>query len=257
MGEHDQAVHAAVRGVRLVVARDEFGDRVAELSRERGARGRRFEVQLGVEGEGREALLLAAREPHEAPDLADGARRERDQVSRGEAVHAALGVAREGPEGVRRHGVGGRRRDQAALGDATPLALVGDSREPALLERAQVVVGLLAGQADALGERRRRTRLRQLGQDPRPDRVQEGPCRRGVVDGFDVEHGGDQSLDKMFCQGRRGVLAQRVGGDRAARAANAGDQAEISTTTALVISSAMTATRTTPSIMTCNKRVRA
>ncbi len=77
-------------------------------------------------------------------------------------------------------------------------ALLRDRHEALGLERAQVVVDLLAGQADPAGERRRRRRLGELGQQPRPDRVQRDDRRGGVLDDFDVQHAAIESLTRKF-----------------------------------------------------------
>ena len=67
-------------------------------------------------------------------------------------------------------------------------ALLRDADEAVGLERAQVVVDLLAREPEALGERRGRRRLGQLGQQARTHRV-EGHHRGGrVVDHLDVDH---------------------------------------------------------------------
>jgi hypothetical protein len=73
-----------------------------ELLGESRAIGRCGEVHFGVEGQGREALLLCARPPRQPPDLAHGPRRESDQVAGRQPVGGAIGIARHRPEGVGR-----------------------------------------------------------------------------------------------------------------------------------------------------------
>ena len=58
------------------------------------------------------------------------------------------------------------------LGQPAVAARVGDRDEPVRLERAQVVVDLLARNPDPRGQRRGRAGLAQLGQQPGAHRVQ-------------------------------------------------------------------------------------
>ena len=131
-------------------------------------------------------------------DLAHGPRCEGDQVAGRQAVGGAIGIARHRPQGVGRHDIGGRRGDQSSLGDPAPLALFGHAGEPAFLERAQVVIHLLPRQSDPLGQGRGRARLGQLGEDPSPERVHQRGGRGGILDGFDVQHGGMRALTRDF-----------------------------------------------------------
>ena len=55
-------------------------------------------------------------------------------------------------------------------------------------ERLQVVVDLLAGEADPRRDRRRRAGLGQLGQQPGPHRIERHRGGGRVLDHFDVVH---------------------------------------------------------------------
>ena len=68
------------------------------------------------------------------------------------------------------------------------------------LERSQVVVDLLAGQPDAFGEHRRRTWLRELGQQARAHRIECDDRSSRVLDELDVQHGPQRTTDKLLCQ---------------------------------------------------------
>jgi hypothetical protein len=68
------------------------------------------------------------------------------------------------------------------------------------LERSQVVVRLLAGQPDALGERARRPGLCQLGEQAGADRVERGLGGGGVVDDGDVVLGPQPLTEILICQ---------------------------------------------------------
>ena len=63
------------------------------------------------------------------------------------------------------------------------------STQAVRLERLQVVVDLLAGEADPAGERRGRRRLDAARQQPGPDRVERDCGGGGVLDHLDVVHG--------------------------------------------------------------------
>ena len=105
--------------------------------------------------------------PHQTP-------REREQPARGALVGLARRIGRDRRQRGRRDHVGRRRRLEHALGAVALAALLDELDQPVTLERAQVVVGLLARQPDAAGERLAEPGFRQLGEQPRPDRVQRG-----------------------------------------------------------------------------------
>jgi hypothetical protein len=75
--------------------------------------------------------------------------------------------------------------------------------ETVRLERAEVVVHLLAREPDARRERRRRAGLRQLGQEARANRIERHHRRGGIIDDFEVGddfHGGHWTIDNFCCQ---------------------------------------------------------
>ena len=87
-----------------------------------------------------------------------------------------------------RHDVAGRGRLQEALGDAAVLPLGGQDDEAMSLESPQVVVDLLAGDADTCGERRRRCRLGELSEQAGPHGIEGDRCCGGILDDLDVVH---------------------------------------------------------------------
>ena len=133
-------------------------------------------------------LPAAVARPGEVADLAHGAAGEGDEVAGRQAVGGGLGIHGGLAQRSRRDDVAGRRRLQEAFGDAAVLAHVGKDDEPMRFESVQVVVDLLAGNADASGERRRRRRLGELTEQSCPDRVEGDRCRSGILDDLDVVH---------------------------------------------------------------------
>ena len=139
--------------------------------------------------------LAAAGQP---PDLAHEPRADRDQVAGGQPVGRAGRVGGGRAERGRRDHVRGRGGHEQPLGQAAPAALLRDRHEAVGLERAQVVVDLLAGQPDPAGERRGRRRLGELGQQPRPHRVQRDDRGGGVLDHLDVQHASIEALTNIL-----------------------------------------------------------
>ena len=78
--------------------------------------------------------------------------------------------------------------------------LAGELDEPVELERPEVVVDLLAGDPEAGGQRRRRRRLGQLGEQPGADGVERHDGGGRALDHLDVVHGRIVPLDKIVCQ---------------------------------------------------------
>jgi hypothetical protein len=68
------------------------------------------------------------------------------------------------------------------------------------LQRLQVVVDLLPGQADLGGQHGGGGRLAQLGQQPGPDGVQRDLGGGRVLDHCDILHATKIATDKLFCQ---------------------------------------------------------
>ncbi len=126
-----------------------------------GSRIRRFVTQ------GRVSIAVEVREI--AASLAARARAG-ELSGRGGALPLSrpFGEWSYGPE---RDQVGGGGGDQQPLGEPAPAPLAGGLDQTVRLERAQVVVDLLARQPHALGQRRRGGGLVQLAQQPRPDGV--------------------------------------------------------------------------------------
>ena len=190
---------------RVVVAGGEVAHRRAELLGEGRPLGGRGERDLGVEGEGREALVLAVGAAGEVADLADHPAREGEQVARGEAVGDPGGVGGRRAEGGRGDQVRRRGRLDHPLGEPAPRTLPDLADQAVGLQRAQVVVDLLAGQADLPGQRRGRAGLGERGQQARAQRVQRRRRGGGFVDDVHVEHGPTTTLTKDFVNKTRAV----------------------------------------------------
>src|SRR5262249_4044211 len=86
--------------------------------------------------------------------------------------------------------------------EATPFAFAGQPHESMRLQRAQMVVDLLPGQADPGAESRRGGGCGQVGQEATPDRLQSHRRRRRIVDHLNVDHEGDGIIDNFCCQSR-------------------------------------------------------
>ena len=95
---------------------------------------------------------------------------------------------------------GGRLEDP--LGDAAVLAHLGELEQAVGLERLEVVVELLAGDPHPGSEGSRGSRLRELGEQPGPRRVERDRGGRRVLDDLHVLHRGHRRLDNLVCQGQ-------------------------------------------------------
>jgi hypothetical protein len=185
----DEPVWAPARRGLVVVSGDEAVDGLGQLGGERGPVLGRGEPHLGVDPERGQRLARRAGPGDELADLVDEAAGEGEQPARGALVGPARRVRRDRREGGRRDHVGGGRRLEHALGDVALAALLDELRQTVALERPEVVVRLLAGQADARRQRARGPGLGQLGKQAGPDRVQRGLGGGGVLDDGDVVHG--------------------------------------------------------------------
>ena len=119
------------------------------------------------------------------------------------------------PSAVGRDDVGRRGGLQHALGQPAVAALLGDAHQAVGLERAEVVVDLLAREADLRGQRGGRAGLGQLGQQPRADRVERDRGGGRILDHLDVVHASMTALTnflvKLRCVAMRIVLAGGTG----------------------------------------------
>ena len=145
-------------------------------------------------------LPAAPRPGDELADLADHAPGDREQPARGALVGLARRIRRDRRQGGGRDHVGRGGRAEHALGAVALAALLDELHQAVALERPQVVVRLLAGQADARGERAGGSGLRELGEQAGADRVERGLGGGGVVDDGDVVHGCSVLTDNYFCQ---------------------------------------------------------
>ena len=148
--------------------------------------GRRLPAALGAAGE--------------AADLAHDAAGEGDEVLRGEAIRGLLGIGRGRVERSRRDDVvrGGRLQDP--LRDAAVLADLRELEQAVRLERLQVVVDLLAGDAHPGREGSGGARLHELGEQPGAGRVERDRGGRRVLDDLDILHRRHPRLDNLVCQ---------------------------------------------------------
>ncbi len=99
-----------------------------------------------------------------------------------------MGIHGDRSQGARRNDVGRSRRHQQAFCQPAPLAFLGQPHQPVRLQRVQMVVDLLASQADPRGQRRRRGGRGQLGEESASHRLQGYGRRRRIIDDLDVEH---------------------------------------------------------------------
>src|SRR4051812_23516613 len=184
----DEPVRPAAWGGLVVVRRDERVHGLGELGGERGAVLGGREPHLAVDPERRQRLAGLVRAGDELADLAHEAPGDREQPARGALVGLAGRIGCDVRQGGRRDHVGRGRRLEHALGAVAFAALLDELHQPVPLQRPQVVVRLLTGQLHTLGEAAGRTGLRQLGEQPRPDRIERSLSRGGIVNDGDVVH---------------------------------------------------------------------
>src|SRR3954453_10786531 len=147
MQRDHEAVRPPAGGTLVVVAAGQVADRVGQLLREGRAVGARGEADLRVGGEGGELAVRRARAADELADLADEAGAEGQQPARRELVADAVGIGRQAGERGGRDDVRRRGGPQDALGASALAPLLDALDEAVALQRAQVVVRLLARQA--------------------------------------------------------------------------------------------------------------
>jgi hypothetical protein len=80
-------------------------------------------------------------------------------------------------------------------------ALLGQLHQPVRLERVEVVVDLLARDADPGGEPCGGCRNGQLAEQPGPDRIQRGGCCLRAFDDLDVLHAATVALTRKTVKG--------------------------------------------------------
>ena len=175
-------------GVLVVVLGDEGERGAAQLLGERGPVGGRGEPDLAVQRERGQRAVLACGTRDQRPDVLDQPAGQRQQPARrraGRATAAARAAARQrgGGDHVRQ---GGRPHD--ALDHVALAPLLDQLDEPVLLEGAQVVVDLLAGQPEPVPEGGRGAGLGQLGEQPGAHGVERRLRGGRVLDDRDVEH---------------------------------------------------------------------
>jgi uncharacterized protein (DUF1697 family) len=188
VGGDDDAMSAAARRRRIVVTGDETRDRGCELIGERGALGRGTEADLGVKRQRRQPFAGPVGSARQVANLADDACGKTHEVAGGEAVGDPFWIARRPAERGRGDDVRGGRRQVQPLGQPSPAAFFDHAHEPVGLERAQVVVDLLASEANAGCEAGCRTRLGQLGEKACSHWVERHHRGARVGDDLDIEH---------------------------------------------------------------------
>ena len=121
--------------------------------------------------------------------LADDPSAQGDEIARGQPIDFPIRINGDRAQGARRNDVGSSRRHEQPFRQPAPLAFLGQPHQPVLLQRVQMVVDLLPGQADPRGQRRRRGGRDQLGEESTPHGLQGHRRRRRIIDDLDVEHG--------------------------------------------------------------------
>ena len=119
---------------------------------------------------------------------------------------ASAPVGRGRADSRRRHDVQRRRRLEHPLGDAPVPTLLGQLHQAVCLERLEVVVHLLAREADSGRESGGGGRSGQLTEQPGPDRIQRGGGGLCVFDDLDVLHVATMPLTKNLA---KGIVARR------------------------------------------------
>src|SRR5262245_58382062 len=118
--DDNQPMGAAAGCRGIVVAADQLGDGLGEVSREGGARRRRGKADLCIDREGGEMLVGLTSASPEIADLAYDASSKRDQIAGGEPILAASRIGRSRSQGFRRDHERGGRGDQQPLRQAAP-----------------------------------------------------------------------------------------------------------------------------------------
>ena len=202
MGGDDEPVRAPLV---VVVVGDQFEHRGGQVVLEGGPVGGRAATNPRVDAQRRQALAGGVGPARQGADLAHQPAGQRDEVARREVVGVGVRVGRGRAEGRRGDDVGGRRGLQHPLGDAAVPALLGQPHQAVRLERLQVVVDLLARDADPGGEPGGGGRHGQFAEQPGPDRVQSGGGRLRVLDDLDVLHDSTVRLTRNVVKGSRGT----------------------------------------------------
>src|SRR5262249_24494187 len=104
-----------------------------------------------------------------------------------------------------RHAEGSARHEQPFRQPA-PLAFLGQPHQPVRLQRVQMVVDLLPGQADPRGKRRRRGRRDELGEESTPHGLQGHRRRRRIIDDLDGEHDEMVALTTIIVKAGTGLF---------------------------------------------------
>ena len=185
IGGDDETVRPPVV---MVVAGGKVDDGGGEVVGEGGPVGGVAEADLGVDRHRRQSLAHDGGLAGEVADLAHGAAGEGDEIAGRQVVGGGVRVHGGLTHCPGRHDVAGGGCLQEAFGDAAVLTLGGEDDEAMSLERPQVVVDLLAGDADTDGERRRRRRLGELSEQARPHRIEGDRRCCGILDDLDVVH---------------------------------------------------------------------
>ncbi len=133
-------------------------------------------------------LPVSVRTTHKVAHLANDACAQGDEIARGQPVDSPIRIRGDRAQGARRHDVGRGRRHEQPFRQPAPLAFLGQPHQPVRLQRVQVVVDFLPGQADPRGQRRRRGGHDQLGEESTPHGLQRHRRRGRIIDDLDVEH---------------------------------------------------------------------
>ena len=185
---HDQSVVTATRSLLVVVLAYQRSDRSGQFLGEGRPVCRRGEPDLAVHRERGQALLGLGRAGDELAHVAHRPGRHRDQPPRRQPVRRAGGVGLHPVERRRRDHVGERRRSQHAFRHIALLPLFDELHEAVPLERLEVVVHVLAREAERAGQARRGAGLGQLGQQAAPHGVQGHLGCLGVFDHGHIDH---------------------------------------------------------------------
>ena len=158
------------------------------------------EPHPAVHRERRELLLRPGGTGDQITDIADKLRGQGQQPAGRQTIRRAGRIGGHGRQRRRRDHVGGRRGLEQALGHVPLATLLHQLYQPVSLQRPQVVVDFLPGQADGGGEHRRRPRLGQLSQQARSGRLQRGLGGGRIGDHCYIDHETSLTPDKNSCQ---------------------------------------------------------